>query len=468
MNDDILTEKLRFYAEHGNIDMARCVEIAQTAQDALVDHSLGGEMPKLAAAMVRCCGADEDEAAYFRCAVDSLLQERWGAKPKDSAVFTGLMDMAYQGIWDALRAGQADEDDELDSPDCEQPDAASHDTPILSFNDLDLSGWTAFDEIKLRTEFHDGLREKREAALDSLEFEEFVRISNEMDDLRNDQIERLIAEIQKLQSPAKVSNAYMPLDEDLQALILKKSEATLALEFEASAEIETLIYESFGRTIARLEGEITMLRENAPDRNRPGDSRHAPTPSNESPNDPFLTLMKNNEFEIEIPEGKPLENGYVEMRHNTQYSLILKNHRWVPCDAEVVIDGIHVGTWRVESRNEIRIERPVHDTGHFTFFEVGSEEAGKAGIAKNSENGLVSVTFKPKKEEEGLRAAELPAVFGAGATGLTGESQQRFRDASKIEHDMARSFTIHLRLVSHKPDIRPLAPRSTPIPPPVG
>jgi hypothetical protein len=179
-------------------------------------------------------------------------------------------------------------------------------------------------------------------------------------------------------------------------------------------------------------------------------------------------IMKNTEFEVVIPEGKELEDGYVQMRHNTKYSLNLKNHRRVPCDAEVTIDGIHVGTWRVESMNEIRIERPVHDTGHFTFFEVGTHEAGMAGIGKNSDNGLVSVKFKPQKELVGLRASELPPRLGAGATGLTGESQQRFVDAVRIDYDMARAFTIHLRLVSIKPDIRPLAPRSTPVPPPVG
>lgn len=179
-------------------------------------------------------------------------------------------------------------------------------------------------------------------------------------------------------------------------------------------------------------------------------------------------VMNNIRFEVEIPEGKQLEDGYVEMRHNTQYSLVLKNHPWVPCDTEVAIDGIHVGTWRIESRSEIRIERPVHDTGHFTFFEVGTEEASLAGIAMNTDNGLVSVTFKPMKESLVLNAAPLPRTeLGAGATGLTGESQQRFRDASEIEYDMARAFTIHLRLVARKPDIRPLAPRSTPIPPPV-
>lgn len=174
-------------------------------------------------------------------------------------------------------------------------------------------------------------------------------------------------------------------------------------------------------------------------------------------------IMNNIKFEVEIPEGEKLENGYVEMRHNTQYSLILRNHPWVACDAEVAIDGIHVGTWRIEPRGEIQIERPVHDTGHFTFFQVGTEEADMAGITKNPDNGLISVTFKPKKESNALRAGPLP-----GATGLSGESSQRFVDAIEIEHDMSRAFTIHIRLISKQPNIRPLGPRSTPIPPPIG
>jgi hypothetical protein len=96
MIHDPLTKKLRHYAELGNIDMERCVYIVQAAQDALVEHSRGGDITGLAVAMARCCGRDPDEAAFFRCAVDSLLQEKWSAKPKDSAVLTSAMDAEYQ------------------------------------------------------------------------------------------------------------------------------------------------------------------------------------------------------------------------------------------------------------------------------------------------------------------------------------------------------------------------------------
>lgn len=181
--------------------------------------------------------------------------------------------------------------------------------------------------------------------------------------------------------------------------------------------------------------------------------------------------MITNEYEVVIPEGNDIGEGYVEMRHNTQYSLYLKNHREVPCDAEVTIDGIRVGTWRVNAHDEIQIERPVHDTGHFTFFKVGTDDAREAGIAKNSNNGLISVLFKPEVafDDLGLNAAPLSLDgYASGATGLTGESKQRFGNAPSIHHDMARSYTIHLRLVAPREDIRPLLTRSTLIPPPVG
>jgi hypothetical protein len=181
------------------------------------------------------------------------------------------------------------------------------------------------------------------------------------------------------------------------------------------------------------------------------------------------TNLKSIEFEVVIPEGRDIGDGYVGIPHNTQYSLLLRNHRRIRCDAEIVIDGIQVGTWRIAENGEIRIERPVHDTGHFTFFEVGSREAQSAGISPNPGNGLISATFKPEREMLVLMSSACPDDDRrTGATGLTGESFQRFADAPRISHDTARIFTIHIRLVSKIPQIRPLAPRSTPIPPPVG
>lgn len=168
-------------------------------------------------------------------------------------------------------------------------------------------------------------------------------------------------------------------------------------------------------------------------------------------------------FEVWIPEGDALAEGYVEIPHNTQYSLLLRNRLDSRCDAEVSIDGIPVGVWRIARTDEIRIERPAHDPGRFTFFVMGSPEASLAGIKAGPENGLISVTFKPESNST-LFSSRNPSEM-AGGTGLTGESDQRFTGAPPIIHDPSRAFTIHLRLIAKKPDVRPLAPRSTSIPP---
>jgi predicted Holliday junction resolvase-like endonuclease len=51
------------------------------------------------------------------------------------------------------------------------------------------------------------------------------------------------------------------MNEEIKMLLERKSEATSALEFEASAELEKLIFENFGRSIANLADEVAILRE---------------------------------------------------------------------------------------------------------------------------------------------------------------------------------------------------------------
>lgn len=203
MSDEILTEKLRYYARHGNIDIERCVQIAQAANGALVEHSRDGRIPRLATAMVRCCLNNEDEAAYFRCAVDSLLQEKWGATPKDSAVLTTSMDMTYQGIWKAIGHGNEkldEEDTSIEEDACDWEHIS-----VSPFGDFKVSDSITLDDIEQLTKTHDGLRPQRREAMETMEFEEFVSITDQMDGLRNQQIQGLIDVIQDLQSTSKKS-----------------------------------------------------------------------------------------------------------------------------------------------------------------------------------------------------------------------------------------------------------------------
>lgn len=187
-----------------------------------------------------------------------------------------------------------------------------------------------------------------------------------------------------------------------------------------------------------------------------------------------------NQFSVRLLQGVE-RNGCVELEHNTQYSLILRNARNVQCDAKVEIDGKHVGTWRIPSRENITLERPAHDTGRFTFYKTGTQEAYQAGIDEyNPDLGLVSVTFTPElytapvvktiEPEVVYRGASFstPVSKGGlsgGGTGLSGQSSQHFHNARKIVLDYSQTTVINIRLVCRENGPRPLTSYSTPVPP---
>jgi hypothetical protein len=225
-----------------------------------------------------------------------------------------------------------------------------------------------------------------------------------------------------------------------------------------------------------------------------------------------------NQFSVRVIGGIEKNNGYVEMRHNLQYSISLRNDRYTNCDAVVTIDGKEVGTWRIPSRSQITIDRPANDSGIFTFFEVGSKKGRKAGLVEGDpKNGLISVRFIPERQYANISwvttypdleprpltgnqyydtnwntgtfgdttgtFAEPCSVitcsnsvsdrgssstsYSAGGTGLSGQSDQIFGSAPVISRNYAESVTVNLRLVSSKSKVRQLRPISSPIPPPV-
>jgi hypothetical protein len=106
-----------------------------------------------------------------------------------------------------------------------------------------------------------------------------------------------------------------------------------------------------------------------------------------------------NGYSVRIPEGLE-QNGYVELRHDTQYRLMLRNSHKTRCDARVEVDGKCIGTFRLDANESIVLERPAHDRGRFTFYKDGSRAAKKAGLSNVDpwHKGLVSVTFSPEKD----------------------------------------------------------------------
>lgn len=219
-------------------------------------------------------------------------------------------------------------------------------------------------------------------------------------------------------------------------------------------------------------------------------------------------MMYLNLYSVRIPEGEELPGGYVELEHMDNYTIVLRNSRLTRCDAQVYIDGKHVGTWRIPAHSNIRLERPAHDTGKFTFIASNTKEYTAAQLDKisRSDLGLIKVVFTPEvmpteKDNPVYRTytdstgtvwtysqyyitsneAFTPDPTStswvttnysdtrSGGTGLTGHSNQNFSEADSIHLDLSNQTVIHLRLVKRKDGttVRPLTQFSTPIPPPV-
>lgn len=218
--------------------------------------------------------------------------------------------------------------------------------------------------------------------------------------------------------------------------------------------------------------------------------------------------MYMNDFSVRVPEGTE-RGGYVELNHNTQYTLILRNNRSERCDAEVSIDGNPIGTFRIAGRNSLRLERPANDDGRFTFYRYGSREANGLPGVSMSKRGVVSVVFTPEKKVEyrpfypvnevkwgntirnntsfsytpssTLTAGDDPPLASfytasgnmrglkSGITGLSGQSGQTFIDVERLCYNYKEQTTINLRLAAKRQDggPRPLTAYSTPVPPPI-
>ena len=217
------------------------------------------------------------------------------------------------------------------------------------------------------------------------------------------------------------------------------------------------------------------------------------------------------DFAVSIVEGEKAQGDYFLLDHNQHYSVDLRNYSRLRCDADIEIDGKDMGTFRVKGGHNFTIDRPTHDDGRFTFYELMSKEGNAVGLKANQNLGLVKVTFRPEKEDqisatgdildadEGIQRAPTlyaaqrdtgPRIGGprmphlqataatgdlprAGGTGLSGQSDKKFTDADSIEHDPEGTVVIHLRLGARvKPakdgprELKP-HPRSNKVPPPL-
>lgn len=151
--------------------------------------------------------------------------------------------------------------------------------------------------------------------------------------------------------------------------------------------------------------------------------------------------MKKGYFEVIIPEGRETSDGYVALQHATQYTVILTNYSTVRCDAEVMLDGRKVGVWRVGAGKGLIVERPIHDSGRFTFYVQGTKEAKAAGLFTSDDLGRVSVRFMPEhiaipEYLQGM-AAPLDQKFSAGKCdwSIKSEHEQLDESGSDVEDE---------------------------------
>ena len=180
-------------------------------------------------------------------------------------------------------------------------------------------------------------------------------------------------------------------------------------------------------------------------------------------------------------------DGHVPLAHGETYSIKLASS--VRCAANIKIDGVSVGEFVVPAWQPITIERPADVSRLFTFFAVDTAEAAasRQDSIANVNRGLVEVVFTPEKERpmtgvlrSGMQTRGLDLscstkggceTFGAGVTGLTGQSDQRFTSVH-MDLDHSQAVTLRVRLVIDAgrkvaSAVQPLSghiPTETPIP----
>ena len=186
--------------------------------------------------------------------------------------------------------------------------------------------------------------------------------------------------------------------------------------------------------------------------------------------------MRIGDFGLRIPEGKETVDGYVQLKHNTEYVVNLYNYSRLDCDAILSIDGSKVGTYRVPANNIFPVSRPPSVERNFIFLKLGTNEATQANLQATDKLGLITVEFIPASnlptrnlpplELYGATKGATTRSFSAGGTGLGSYTDQKFSSAQEIDRDYTKKVTINLRLVATEPQpaIIPLH-SSNPVPP---
>ena len=93
------------------------------------------------------------------------------------------------------------------------------------------------------------------------------------------------------------------------------------------------------------------------------------------------------------------DDNTIFLRHRTQYNIGIINSSNFEADAEIFIDGVLVGVFRVHKNStSFQLERPIDTNSSFNFVSKNSEEAFVSGINidGNSRLGEISVYIRPE------------------------------------------------------------------------
>lgn len=222
------------------------------------------------------------------------------------------------------------------------------------------------------------------------------------------------------------------------------------------------------------------------------------------------TIMSSlNGFSVSVPQAlEETTEGHVVMKHGQTFSVRLHNGHKTdgyckPADAELWIQGRHVGNFRVPAGQTVIIEHPANDYGKFTAYKNDSQEAIQIGLdTTNNDNGLIKVVWKPgtlpckvpvyvepeinwwpaiystiySKEYEydnvgwhynttttyktclhnNTRNSCCPGKLIGGGVGLSGNSDQEFSEISSLMYDEPENV-IYLRIAFREDDPRPIS-----------
>lgn len=198
-------------------------------------------------------------------------------------------------------------------------------------------------------------------------------------------------------------------------------------------------------------------------------------------------------FSLVATPGQEDASGYVRMRDGQVYEICFGSQLDLRSDVSISVDGLPMGVFRLPPQGNWCVQRPQNEQGRFTFYRAesaGGVAAGSAAVGLQ-DRGIIRAVFTPElahrlqpsqrprleplphtRNAPGAGAPPPPPTYApdmaaeselsSGVTGLTGRSDQSFRDAERITPDHANAVTLELRLVHDSALERPEEPRPLP------